>query len=86
MGQKAPPPPPPVGYRVKEKCLAKTVNIKRKVHKVELEQDLSETSEEELPSVDLGDGYDLSINAVDQFIKKNLRYYEVCNTFQPQQQ
>ena len=47
-----------------EKCLAKTVSIKRKVHKVELEQDLSEASEEELLSVDLGDGYNLSVIAI----------------------
>ena len=45
--------------------MAKTANIKRKVYKAELEQDLSETSEKELLSVDLGDGYDMSVNAVE---------------------
>ena len=45
--------------------MAKAVNVKRKVHKVELEQDLSETSEEELLSVELANGYNLSVNAVE---------------------
>ena len=44
--------------------MGKTANIKRKVLKDELEQDLSATSEEELLSVDLGDRHDLSMNAV----------------------
>ena len=45
--------------------MAKTFNIKRKVQKVELEQDLSETSEEELLSADFGNGYELSVNTID---------------------
>ena len=49
----------------KEKCLGKNANVKKNVHQVVLEEDLSVTSEEELLSVDLDNEHVLSVNAVD---------------------
>ena len=49
----------------KEKCLGKNANVKKKVHQVVLEEDLSDTSEEELLSVDLDNEHVLSVNAAD---------------------
>ena len=49
----------------KEKCLGKNANVKKKVHQVVLEEDLSDISEEELLSVDLDNEHVLSVNAVD---------------------
>ena len=51
--------------RFKEKCLGKNANVKKKVHQVVLEEDLSDTSEEELLSVDLDNEHVLSVNAID---------------------
>ena len=49
----------------KEKCLDKNANVRKKVHQVVLEEDLSDTSEEELLSVDLDNEHVLSVNPVD---------------------
>ena len=49
----------------KEKCLGKNANVKKKVHQVVLEEDLGDTSEEELLSVDLDNEHVLSVNAAD---------------------
>ena len=49
----------------KEKCLGKNANVKKKVHQVVLEENLSDTSEEELLSVDSDNEHVLPVNAVD---------------------